>query len=80
MMNTRPTPLPEPALPERDIGIDPEVMAAAKRHAVHLRAMAISDAIDSTARGAAALLHALRARLSSAVVRGPVALGPFARR
>ena len=60
-MKTRPA-----DLPERVAGIDPEVMKAAKRHAVQLRAMAISDAIDSTTRWSGALLSALRTRPLSA--------------
>jgi len=53
-------------LPERVAGIDPEVMEAAKRHAIQLRSMAISDAITSMARWSGALLRALRTRRLSA--------------
>ena len=60
-MTTRPA-----DLPERVAGIDPEVMEAAKRHAVQLRALAISDAINNMARWSGALLRALRTRRLSA--------------
>ena len=69
-MKTRPT-----DLPEHVAGIDPQVMEAAKRHAVQLRAMAISDAIDSTARWSGALPSALRTRLLSAFALGAVRAG-----
>ena len=64
-MTTRPA-----DLPERVAGIDPEVMEAAKRHAIQLRSMAISDAITSMARCSGALLRALRTRRLSASALG----------
>jgi len=66
-MTTRPN-----DLPERIAGIDPEVMEAAKRHAVQLRSMAINDAINSMARSSGALLRALRTRMLSASALGAV--------